>query len=105
MANTKQAKKMIRKIKRRTQYNRWWKSKIKRAISALDKIASQNSSEINKLYANLQKTVDKAAKKGVIHKNKANRIKSKSAKKLALNTKTAKVKKTNSGKLKKNKSL
>ncbi len=78
MANTKQAKKMIRKTKRRTSYNRWWKSKIKKALDDVNEIiakANPTQEEINEKVIVAQKTIDKATKNNVIHKNKANRLK------------------------------
>ncbi len=86
MANTKQAIKMVRKTKRKTDYNRSWKNKVKSAIKALNLILSQTDStskkEDQKLAASkIQKRIDKAVKSGVIHKNKGNRMKSKILKK------------------------
>lgn len=78
MANTNQAKKMIRKTKSQTAYNRWWKTKIKSAIKTLDEIVSKPEStkeDTAASYRELQKIVDKAQKNGIIKKNKANRIK------------------------------
>lgn len=78
MANTKQAIKMIRKIKRKTAYNRTWKNKIKSAVKALGVTLSENSEkDISSQKVALQKRIDKAVKSGVIHKNKGNRMKSK----------------------------
>lgn len=71
---------MVRKIARRTAYNRMWKEHVKEAVKALDQIISQepeNKDKIKAKYTELQKAVDKASKNGVIHKNKAARIKSK----------------------------
>lgn len=85
MANTTQAKKMIRKIKTKTAYNKWWKTKVKNAIKTLDEIVSKPESSNEKAvesYRALQKVVDKAQKNGVIKKNKANRIKAQKALKL-----------------------
>ena len=82
MANTTQAKKMIRKIKTKTAYNKWWKTKVKNAIKALDEIVSKpeaSTESTMESYKALQKVVDKAQKNGVIKKNKANRIKSQKA--------------------------
>ena len=82
MANTKQAKKMIRKTKRRTQYNRWWKINVKSKIKEVDSVISQkdlSEKEVIEANRSLQKTLDKASKNNVIHKNKVNRIKSKYA--------------------------
>lgn len=82
MANTTQAKKMIRKIKTKTAYNKWWKTKVKNAIKALDEIVSKpeaSKESAMESYKALQQVVDKAQKNGVIKKNKANRIKSQKA--------------------------
>lgn len=79
MANTKQAKKMIRKIRRRTQYNRWWKGKITRAIRTLDEIIAgptTDEAKIKENYHTFQQVVDRASTKGIIHKNKGARMKS-----------------------------
>ncbi len=73
MANTKQALKMIRKTKKRTQYNRWWKSKVKNAIKEIE---SATSEESNTKVSMLQKVIDKAVKNNVIHRNTGARIKS-----------------------------
>jgi len=78
MANTKQAQKMIRKTEKRTQFNRWWKSLVKKSIK--DLIGSKNPSQ--ELIVKFQKTIDKAVKNHVIHQNKGNRIKSQLMKKL-----------------------
>lgn len=94
MANTKQAKKMIRKTAKRTIYNRWWKSQIKDAYKSIVTLIAGNQAnsevtdETKKAISTLQKKADKAAKRNIIHKNKAARIKSKAMKSLL--TKTAK---------------
>ena len=82
MANTKQAIKMVRKTKRKTDYNRSWKNKVKSAIKALSEVLLQSDSSLkneNQKLANekIQKRIDKAVKRGVLHKNKGNRMKSK----------------------------
>lgn len=85
MANTKQAIKMVRKIKRRTQYNRWWKNNIKNAVKDLGvalTAGDKKEPELKVIFQKLQKTIDKAAKNKVIHINKANRMKSSSIKKI-----------------------
>lgn len=86
MANTKQAIKMVRKINRRTQFNRWWKSKVKNAFKSLDESVHTKaaSDKLKSDFISLQKNVDKATKKGVFHKNKANRLKSRASKKVYL---------------------
>lgn len=88
MANTKQALKMIRKIKTRTARNRTWKNKVKTAIKSLDKIISQEKPEADKVVESLrlvQKNTDKAVKTGAINKSKANRIKSRISKRIKKN--------------------
>lgn len=84
MANTKQAKKMIRKTKANTTYNRWWKGKVKDAYKAfVNAVSSTQTEEKVSKMKDLQKTIDKATKNGVMKKNKANRMKSMAAKKIA----------------------
>jgi small subunit ribosomal protein S20 len=83
MANTKQAKKQVRKTKVKTAYNRWWKTKVKEAVKALMGVASSDTTERKAKISQLQKTIDKAAKNGVIKKNKARRMKSQASKKSA----------------------
>lgn len=76
---------MQRKIVRRTQYNRWWKTRISKAIKVLDAIVAApnlSESELNAQITKVQKELDKATKNGVIHKNKTNRIKSRLAKRI-----------------------
>ena len=79
----KSAKKAIRTTKRQTEENRLVRAKIKDtlkgariSISAGEKDAAE---KVSKAYREL----DIAAKKNVIHKNKASRLKSRLAKKLA----------------------
>lgn len=70
MPVTKSAKKKLRKDKKRQKEN----SIIKRALKdAVKKMKKNPSDEIFKLVA---KIADKAAKKNIIHKNKAARVKS-----------------------------
>lgn len=71
MPNTKSAKKKMRQDKKRQALNLLYKKNYKKAVKRY----------LIKPSANLLKTVfsliDKAAKKKVIHKNKAARLKSK----------------------------
>ena len=76
MPITKSAQKALRQTKRRTQRNKTWKENLKSAI----KKAGKDKSKEAVSYA--FKVVDKAAKAGIIHKNKAARIKSKLSKQL-----------------------
>jgi small subunit ribosomal protein S20 len=77
----KSAKKKLRKDRKREIVNKNLKNLFKKSI----KLAEKNPSEANVRKA--VKVIDKTAKKNIIHKNKAARIKSKLAK-LLVNKKT-----------------
>lgn len=83
MANTRSAQKRIRVTARRTLRNRMIKSRmrtiIKRYEAALAEGDLQTSEE---LYKKVTSTIDRAAAKGVIHKNEASRRKARLAKRL-----------------------
>jgi small subunit ribosomal protein S20 len=70
----KSAKKKLKQDRKREQLN----SKIKNAYRSAIKDAQKNKSFENVRLAT--KLIDKASKKGIIHKNKAARIKSKLSK-------------------------
>jgi small subunit ribosomal protein S20 len=80
MANIKSSKKSIRQTKTRTLRNQAIKSRVrtyrKRVAAAL---ASGNFELANKELSLFAAVADKAAKKNVIHKNKASRLKSRMA--------------------------
>ena len=81
MPNTKSAKKNIRSSVKKRSHNYMWKKRFKNAVKAITKSIDADESKeviIEKLKA-LQKALDKAAKEKVIHKNKANRVKSRYA--------------------------
>lgn len=80
MPNTKHTRKMVRKIKKRTQFNKWWKNNVKEAAKKLKLAVSGKDTNLPKIMSKYQKSIDKATKKGVLHKNKANRLKSNAAK-------------------------
>jgi len=71
----KSAKKKNRRDKRKRSINLQKKITLKKAV----KTARETASSANLLTA--QKTLDKAVKQGLIHQNKANRLKSRLAKK------------------------
>ncbi len=73
MPVTKQAKKKLRKDKKREKENLKLKSEYKKTVKKTKKTPTpKNLSQANKV-------LDKAAKKGLIHKNKAARLKSRLA--------------------------
>ncbi|MEA2020436.1 MAG: 30S ribosomal protein S20 [Patescibacteria group bacterium] len=84
MAHLKSSKKRERQTERRTKINRKWKDKIATLAKKVRKSEQGKKIEESKeeLLINAQKTLDKAASKGVIHKKKAARLKSKWSKKL-----------------------
>jgi small subunit ribosomal protein S20 len=84
MANTKSALKRVRQTEVRTERNRADKSRIKTlrkkalaAVAAGDKPAAAAAASV------LASAVDKAAKRNLVHTNKAANIKSKTAKAIA----------------------
>ncbi len=85
MPNTKSAKKALRSSANKRKHNIYWKDKYKGSIKSLKAaLESSNGGEVSKekLIA-LQRILDKAAKEKVIHKNKANRLKSRYARKVS----------------------
>ena len=96
MANTASAKKAIRSSARKGQHNLFWKKKIHTLVRTLKKSLSTKEADVgilNTQLSALQKALDKAAKEKVIHKNKADRLKARYAKKIAAqNSKVSKSK-------------
>ena len=81
MANTKSSQKRIRSNERRRQRNQMYRSRVKTVVrKAEETILSGQSSEESIRLA--MSTLDKAAVKGIIHKNNAARRKSRLVKKL-----------------------
>lgn len=72
MANTKQAQKYIRKTETRTERNRHERSRLK---SLAKKAQTAEGEEATKAARAYTSALDKAAKHGVIHPNKASRQK------------------------------
>jgi small subunit ribosomal protein S20 len=84
MANHKSALKRVRQTKVRTERNRDRKSAIKKLRKeTLAAVASGDPAAASSAASKLSSAVDKAAKKGLIHQNKAANIKSKTAKAIA----------------------
>lgn len=81
MPNTKSAAKAMRQAERRRQNNIRTKDKFKTAVKDVKKsITTGSKDEAAKQLAKAMAALDKAAKKGVIHKNTASRKKSRLAK-------------------------
>jgi small subunit ribosomal protein S20 len=80
VANTSSAKKAVRTIARKTEQNKSIRTGVKTAIKKVAGAQDQaGGAEALKAAA---KALDQAAAKGVIHKNKAARKKSRLAKKI-----------------------
>jgi small subunit ribosomal protein S20 len=95
MPNTRSAKKAVRSSAKKRQQNLLWKKRTKLSIKAFESgIADKSPSEVvAKEFVALQKVLDKASKEKVLHKNRANRLKSKYARKLAAIAEKAATKK------------
>ena len=84
MANHKSALKRVRQTKVRTERNRTRKTAIKTLRNkTLPAVAPADKPAAGQSLAEFSSAVDKAAKKGLIHKNKAANLKSKAAKAIA----------------------
>lgn len=79
MANTKQAQKYIRKTIKRTEHNRRISSRLK-TLQKKVTAEKDNPQAAKEVAIEFTSALDKAAKRGTIHRNKANRLKSKVAK-------------------------
>lgn len=104
MPNIKSAKKALRSSLRKKQYNNFWKNRIKRSLKTLKgnlETKGTSTDILNENLAVLQKILDKASKNKVIHKNRANRLKSRYAKKITAYGGKAKKTKSASEKAKK----
>ena len=77
MANTKQSAKRARQSEKRRQHNVALRSRMRTAIKAVLKaIESQDSAKATALYKDAIPKIDTLVNKGLTHKNKAARIKS-----------------------------
>ncbi len=79
MANHKATKKDARQALKRRDRNRYYGKTTRNAIRDLKALETQG--EYDKSMPNVASMIDKLAKRGVIHKNKAANLKSKLAKK------------------------
>ena len=84
MANSKSAEKRARQSAKRATVNRAVKARVKSARKAVnDAIASGAKEDATSGLHALASVADKAAKKGVIHKNSADRLKGLYSKRVA----------------------
>lgn len=83
MANIRSAEKRVRQTERRTLRNKMVKSRVKTAIRRFREALSAGASEqVEVCFRAAVSLLDKAAKKGVIHKNEADRRKARLARQL-----------------------
>lgn len=75
MANHKSSLKRIRQTETRRLRNRYYSKTMRNAVRNLR--ATTDKAEAEKMYPEVQKMLDKLAKKRIIHKNKASNLKSK----------------------------
>lgn len=87
MANTKSAEKRIRSNARRALRNKMYRSQVKTAIRKAERAIFAGAPDQD-LVREAMSLLDRAAVKGIIHKNNAARRKSRLAKKLAKATAT-----------------
>ena len=81
MANHKATKKDIRQSETRRERNRYYGKTTRNAIRELK--ASEDEKAYGESLPSVVSMIDKLAKKGVIHKNKASNLKRKLSKKTA----------------------
>ena len=77
MANHKSSIKRIRQEEKRRLHNRYYAKTMRNAVKKLRAVTDKN--EAIALFPNVQKILDKLAKRNIIHKNKAANLKSKLA--------------------------
>jgi small subunit ribosomal protein S20 len=74
MANTKSAKKAVRKIERRTEVNRSRRSQMRTYVRKVEEaIASGDAAQAKAALGEAEPLLMKAAQKGIVHKNTASR--------------------------------
>jgi small subunit ribosomal protein S20 len=84
LPNTTSAKKKVRQIKTRTARNNAIKSRMRYSIKIFNEaLKTPDSENVQTTLVNAIKIIDKAASKGIIHKNTAARKKSSLYKKLS----------------------
>jgi small subunit ribosomal protein S20 len=89
MPHTKSAAKRLRQNENRRRRNRNWIKLVKKQTRAVADALTADAAKAGKEFVTATQKLDKAAAKGVIHPNKAARLKSRLARKLN-NAKTKK---------------
>ena len=81
MANHKSSIKRIKQEEKRRLHNRYYVKTMRNAVKKLR--TTTDKAEAVALFPNVQKMLDKLAKRNIIHKNKAANLKSKLANHIA----------------------
>lgn len=88
MAHTAAARKALRQTKKHTYRNRRVKERLKDLVKRLQgMLAEQKNEEAQALLPKFMQALDKAAKEKIIHRNRANRLKSAWMKRLSVKEK------------------
>ena len=83
MANTKSAKKRILQTRKKTEFNRFIKSRVRTKIKKIFSLIKSNNYDEAKLnFLSFESDVSKAMSKGVFKKNTASRLVSRLSKKV-----------------------
>ena len=83
MPHTKSAAKRLRQTETRRKRNKTWIKQVKKQNRGVaDALKTGDATQTSTALSAAEKQLDKAAAKGVIHKNKAARLKSRLAKKV-----------------------
>ena len=83
MPNIESAIKRVRTTEKSTAQNNVQKSSMRTSIRKFEKAADEGNENMETLYKQAISSIDSAASKGLIHKNKAARDKARLSKKLA----------------------
>ncbi|HPJ02995.1 MAG TPA: 30S ribosomal protein S20 [Candidatus Limiplasma sp.] len=83
MPNIKSAMKRVKVSDKKNLRNRIVKSKVKTALKKFDAEIAENPANAGAQYSATTSAIDKAAAKGIVHKNTANRRKARLAKQMA----------------------
>lgn len=73
MANTKSAEKRHRQSLKRRERNQFWRSTVKTALKKVREAVASKDPKAKELLVAAEKTVKKAASKGVVHQRAADR--------------------------------
>ena len=82
MANIKSAKKRIKTIAKKKELNNDFRASMRTAIKKVEKAVVAKEKNVAELLNDAIKKIDKAASKGLVHQNYANRNKARLTKKV-----------------------